>query len=307
MGAPPATFVKRRWSRRFLLGAGLLAAAYAASAAYCVRRGYRECHPPRSRVSAEQASEAKQRLPDLRDLELTTQEGLRLKAWFVPPRNGNVMVLVTGLGGNRSSLLDEAELFARHGYGSLLLEQRAHGDSEGDTATWGDREADDVVRAVKRAYEEPGVSAVGALGFSVGASVVALAAIQEPRIRVVVLYATWTSLREEVAYKASKRLPHAGYWTRLGYSLAGVNVDRVAPEPQMKRISPRPLLLLSGAMDTDTPPTVMDRIQAASADGTELWRLPGVGHGGYLQASPAEYERRVVGFLDRGFAAGRAH
>jgi hypothetical protein len=27
-----------------------------------------------------------------------------------------------------------------------------------------------------------------------------------------------------------------------------------------------------------------------------------VGHGGYLQADPVAYERRVVGFLDRAFA-----
>lgn len=284
------------------LAGAVVALGLVALAAHYVRRGYQQCHPKRERVSAAQAAQAKQRLPSLTELELRTADDLRLKTWYVAPRNGITIVIVPGLGGNRASLLDEAVLFARHGYGSLLLEPRGHGDSGGSASTWGYLETEDIVRAVKLAYAQPGVVGVGALGLSVGASGVALAAAKDPSIRAVILYATWTSLREEIAYKARNRGKIAAFFITKGYELSGVDVDAVAPEAQLKRISPRPLFLLSGGADEDTPASIMDRIFAASGKPSELWRLPSVGHGGYLQAAPEEYERRVLGLLDRTFA-----
>jgi len=287
-----------------ILGAGALfgALGFCVFSGHYLKVGYQQCHPPRSAVTAEETERAQRLLPGLRELTYQTADSLTLRSWYAPPKNGSVMVIVTGLGGNRASLLDEAALFARHGYGVLLLDARAHGDSQGNTATWGYLEADDVVRAVDLAYAQPNVEKVGALGFSVGGSAVALAAIRSPKIRVVVLYATWTSLREELAYKApSGRLSE--FWIRKGYELSGVNIDAVAPGPEMHRLAPRPLFMLSGSDDTDTPPDEMDRLFALCAEPKELWHLSGVGHGGYFQAQPEEYERRVVGFLDRAFGA----
>lgn len=279
-------------------GAAILTVAALVFAAHYVRRGYQQCHPARVRVSDAEAQRAKLGFSKLSEMELQTADGMRLKTWYVPPRNGAAIVLVPGLGGNRASLLEEALLFDRHGYGVLLLEPRAHGDSGGTTATWGHLEADDVVRAVQLAYAQPGVSSVGALGFSVGASAVALAAVREPSIHAVILYATWTSLREEIAYKARRRGRLAAFFITKGYELSGVDVDAVSPVVQLHRISPRPVLLLSGGLDTDTPPSVMDRVMGACGEPSELWKLPSAGHGGYLQAAPEEYERRVMGFWE---------
>jgi len=296
--------LRRLASPSGLLGAGALLGAlgFCAFSARHLRFGYKQCHPTRQAITVDDTKRARQLLPGLQDLSFQTADGLTLRSWYAPPKNGAVMVLLTGLGGNRASLLDEAAVFARHGYGVLLLDGRAHGDSQGDTATWGYLEADDVVRAANLAYAQPGVAQVGALGFSVGGSAVALAAIREPKIRVIVLYATWTSLREELAHKAPGGAVSA-YWIRKGFELAGVKLDAVAPGPAMKDLAPRPLLMLSGGQDTDTPPAAMDRLFAASAEPKEIWHIPEVGHGGYFQAEPAEYERRVVGFLDRAFAS----
>jgi len=291
-----------------LLAAGALLATlgFCAFSADYLRLGYKQCHPPRHAVTADDTKRARQLLPGLQDLSFQTADGLSLRSWYAPPQNGAVMVLLTGLGGNRASLLDEAAVFVRHGYGALLLDGRAHGDSQGNTATWGYLEADDVVRAVSLAYAQPGVKQVGALGFSVGGSAVALAAIREPKIRVIVLYATWTSLREELLHKApAGRL--SAYWVAKGFELSGVKIDAIQPGPNMFRLAPRPLLLLSGGQDSDTPPAAMDRLFAYSAQPKQIWHIPGVGHGGYFQAEPDEYERRVVGFLNHAFGGTTTH
>ncbi len=296
---------KPAWFRPVLSIRGcvsILSVAFFAFAAHHCHRGYQQCRPARLRATAEEASRAKLLFPSLTELVVQSADNLGLKAWYVAPRNGACIVLVPGLGGNRASMLDEAEVFARHGYGALLLEPRAHGDSGGSTATWGTLEADDVIRAVKLAYAQTGVTSVGALGFSVGASAVALAAARDPSIRAVVLYATWTSLREEILHKTPHHWRLSALFTAWGYELAGAHLDSIVPERELKRVSPRPILLLSGGRDEDTPPAIMDRVLAACGSPSELWRLPSVGHGGYLQAGPDEYERRVVGFWDRAFA-----
>lgn len=288
---------------RLLLGVGLASGALVpvAEAARYVNHGYQRCHPVRSSLTAADQERAVRLLPGLTELTFPVADGSHLHAWYTPPKNGNVMVMVTGLGGNRASLLDEAAVFARHGYGSLLLDERAHGDSDGNVATWGDLESSDVSRAVAEAYAQPGVTGVGALGFSVGGSAVALAAARDPRIQVVVLYATWTSLREEILFKDDDR-SMAAFFTALGYRISGVHVDDVHPETLIARIAPRPLLMVSGGEDSDTPPWVMERLFAAGKSPKELWRVPNAGHGGYFRAAPETYEQRVIGFLDRSFS-----
>ena len=95
----------------------------------------------------------------------------------------------------------------RHGYGALLFDSRAHGESGGTAATWGSLEAGDVAEATRFVRAQPGVTSIAVLGFSVGASAVSRAAADDSTIGAVILYATWTSLRDEIAYKARR-----GHW-----------------------------------------------------------------------------------------------
>lgn len=261
--------------------------------------GYRQCHPARTRVSEVERAEGKSALPGLSDVSFETKDGVTLRGWFVPPKNGVVVVLVHGLGGNRASLLPDAEVMVRHGYGIMLYDSRAHGESGGDVATWGSTEAKDIADTARFVRSHSGGARVVLLGFSVGASAVTRAAADDPEVAAVILYATWPSLRAEMAYKSRR-----GGWlgtqlTLLAMWVYGSDIDQIRPELDMVRIAPRPVLMLSGGVDSDTPPWAMDRMFAVTSLPKQFWREPEVGHGGYLQAEPLEYERRVIGFLDR--------
>jgi pimeloyl-ACP methyl ester carboxylesterase len=138
----------------------------------------------------------------------------------------------------------------------------------------------------------------------VGASAVARAAANDASVAAVVLYATWPSLREETSYKE----PHGRWATELallGFRASGVAIDEIRPEADLARISPRPLLFVAGGRDSDTPLPIMARMYAAAGANKEWWLVPEAEHGGCFAAEPAEYERRVVGFLDRALAAPR--
>src|SRR5512136_1401988 len=48
---------------------------------------------------------------------LTSEDGLKLAAWYVPSRNRAAVILQHGIFVNRSSMLGPAAMLARHGYG----------------------------------------------------------------------------------------------------------------------------------------------------------------------------------------------
>jgi hypothetical protein len=64
-------------------------------------------------------------------------------------------------------------------------------------------------------------------------------------------------------------------------------------------IAPRATFFVYGEegqpQEIDLNPTYHD----AAGEPTELWEVPGSGHIDGLDAQPEEYERRVIGFLDR--------
>jgi pimeloyl-ACP methyl ester carboxylesterase len=287
------------------IAVALLALTAAGAVAICFhyfRYGYRQCHPARTLVTSAERDEARLALPGFDQVSFIGDGGVKLVGWLTPPKNGSVVVLVHGLGGNRASLLPEAMILARHGYGSLLFDSRAHGESGGDTATWGFRESYDVREAITFALAQPGVARIAVLGFSVGASAVSRAAAEDPRVRAIILHATWTSLREENAFKTKKRGSVGRVPALWGYRWSGVDVNAVSPIDDVPRFAPRPLLMIAAMDDEDTPPAVMDRLFAAAHEPKEIWHEPGVGHGGYVAGAPDEYERRVIGFLSRALA-----
>src|SRR5437868_1998638 len=98
---------------------GLLLAPVARAALYSERL----FHYPHPRAEWPRA------LPPAQGARFTTRDGLRLAGWFVPPRNGATVVLVHGLGQGRQGLLPEAGVLLEAGYGVLLFDLRAHGES----------------------------------------------------------------------------------------------------------------------------------------------------------------------------------
>jgi pimeloyl-ACP methyl ester carboxylesterase len=284
---------------RFAMLAIALVGALALFTLRYVWFGWRQCHPWRSLVTKEQRSQAKLALPTLEEVEFKGEGGVPLRGWFVPPQSGALVILVTGLTGNRASLWPEAQLMVRAGYGVFSWDARASGESGGNVATWGMLEALDIAQAIAFARARPEVKRIALLGFSVGASAVTRAAANDPSISPVVLYATWPNLRDEMRYKTSKGGPLAASAALLGFRLSGTDIDAICPENDMKRIAPRPVLFVSGLEDSDTPPEIMDRMFELTAPPKQIWKVPHVGHGGYEEADPAAYEQHVLGFLDQ--------
>ena len=103
---------------------------------------------------------------------LKTNDGLKLEAWYIPVDSARGTVcLFHGHGGTKSGVYVESEAFRKMGYNTLLLDFRAHGNSEGNTCTIGYDESEDV----KLAYDfikNKGEQHIILWGISMGAAAV---------------------------------------------------------------------------------------------------------------------------------------
>lgn len=235
------------------------------------------------------------------DVTYSGHDGLTLRAWYVPPRNGIVIILLPGLGGGRDGMLREGAILARHGYGLFLTETRSCARNDGQS-TLGYLEARDLGEAVTWVLDQPGVARVGVLGFSMGGVAAILGAAEDTRIEAVVAEGGFYDLAADITNEGS-----GPWWERTFYQAilfffrheAGVDARAVSPISVIGRISPRPLLLIYG--DREVAETRPQEQLARAGEPKDLWIVPNCGHGQYLNVAAREWERRVVAFFDAAF------
>jgi len=287
--------------------------AFAGSAIVGEMLGRGVLHPmvrqltPSSVQSSEQVLRTAGAIPE--DIAVTAPDGVLLRGWKVrsPRANGAWVLLFHGVSDNRTGMTGQAALLLRHGYSVLMMDARAHGDSGGSMATFGWIERRDtraIIDALS-AVETP--RNVFAQGSSMGAAIALQSAAVEPRIAGVVAESSFSDLRE-VTYDYAglhwspllgKTLFRPGTWTVISTAQkeGGFSVDEVSPEKSV-RARPFPILLICDQSDQIIPCRHTRRIFGAAAGPKEIWEVPGAGHASAIGAEPAEYERRVIAFLD---------
>lgn len=109
---------------------------------------------------------------ELQDVSVSASDGAVLKGWYVHPRiyNGNAVVLLHGITDNREGVAGYGRLLLQHGYPILLPDARRHGESGGELATYGVKEADDIHRWVSWVYQHDPPQCIYGFGESYGAA-----------------------------------------------------------------------------------------------------------------------------------------
>jgi fermentation-respiration switch protein FrsA (DUF1100 family) len=239
---------------------------------------------------------------EYRDVTFVTSDGVTLRGWYLPSQNGAAIILGHGFGSRRR--LKPALLLARHGYGVLTFDWRAHGQSEGEMSTLGYYEMRDVEAALAWLQAQPDIDAgrIGMLGESMGAVTAIRAAARLPAIRAVVVECPYADLEESIgnvwAGTGLPAFPMVPLQIVFGEWASGLDLDDMQPLADVARISPRPILIMTGGQDPITGPDAGQRYYAAAVEPKELWFEPELAHLEFLTTFPEEYERRVVGFFD---------
>jgi MYXO-CTERM domain-containing protein len=279
-----------RYGRRALFGAGAVVVAGAFLFPFSV--GYVVTHASRATVPAADLG------APFEEVAFTTNDGLRLKGWYIRSRNGAAVISFPG----RASSQKRAKLLARHGYGVLVFDRRGEGESEGDPNLFGWEGERDVHAAVEFLRNRPEVDPdrIGGIGLSVGGEMMIEAAAESEALRAIVSEgASARSVRDIVANPGTT-------WSEvLGNGVATLSTSIFSndlPPADLKSLVPKisgAVLFVYGENGQPAEEPANRAFYAVAHEPKELWEVPGSGHIGGTEARPREYERRVVAFFDR--------
>ncbi len=166
------------------------------------------------------------------EIELKTNDDIKLAAWYTPPQNGSVILVAHGYNANRPE--DIYTMFAKHGYGVLAWDFRAHGQSGGDTCSLGYYEQLDVEAALNYALAQPEVEHIGAWGGSMGAATVILTAAKRPEIEAVVSDSAYPSLEDVMRLNTPIKIMQP-FVLFFAERLSRAELDQVRPWTRSRR------------------------------------------------------------------------
>jgi uncharacterized protein len=279
-----------RYGRRALIGVGAVVVAGVFLFPFSI--GYIVTHASRATVPAADLG------APFEEVEFTTNDGLRLKGWYIRSRNGAAVISFPG----RASSQKRAKLLARHGYGVLVFDRRGEGESEGDPNLFGWEGERDVHAAVEFLRNRPEVDPdrIGGIGLSVGGEMMIEAAAESDALRAIVSEgASARSVRDIVANPGTT-------WSEvLGNGVATLATSlfsNALPPADLKSLVPKisgAVLFVYGENGQPAEEPANRAFYAVAHEPRELWEVPGSGHIGGTEARPREYEQRVVAFFDR--------
>jgi fermentation-respiration switch protein FrsA (DUF1100 family) len=236
------------------------------------------------------------------EITLTTADGLRLSAWWLPRPDSQRVVI--GLGGHRSpkaDLLGIGSGLWRAGNNVLLFDWRSRGQSDVAQHSLAYYELRDAEAALAYVFNRVPEAQLGLIGFSMGASVALLLAAREPRVAAVVADSPFTGIAEVVAHGAAQlRLPAqlvVPMADRLTGWRYGYRFGAVRPIEAIAALSPRPLLLIHGAADSLIPVSHAHELFAAAHEPKQRWIVEGAEHCGAYFTDRSGYVARTAEFF----------
>jgi fermentation-respiration switch protein FrsA (DUF1100 family) len=220
----------------------------------------------------------------VREVWLTTADGLSLMSWYLPPREGRPVILYFhGNGGNIGYRADRLQRLGGEGYGVLLVGYRGYGGNPGSPSEAG------LYADAQTARDFLGREGIvgGRLvlyGESLGSGVAVHMAAQRP-VAAVILESPYTSVAALAQYHYPYIPASRLIWDRFD-SLSRIGAVKA------------PLLILEGGRDAIVPPRFSQALFDAAPEPKESWLAPDAGHVnldrfGGLDAAVSFIERRL--------------
>ena len=219
------------------------------------------------------------------DVTLTTADGLRLRAWHVPPRrpSGAAVLVLPGNAGNRSYRAPLAATLADQGFAVLLLDYRGYGGNPGRPSERGLHLDAGAGRAYLEARGDVDPDRIAYYGESLGAGVAIELALEVPPAALV-LRSPFPSLVEV---------------GRLHYPYLPVRMllrDRFAGGSRIGAVD-APVLVVAGGADRIVPVEMSRAVAEACDPPARLLVIPGADHNDPVLLAGDQVTAEVTAFL----------
>jgi pimeloyl-ACP methyl ester carboxylesterase len=251
---------------------------------------------------------------EVQEVTFAGGDGLKMAGWKAPSQNGATIILLHGYGGNRTAMLWHAQRLVEAGYGVLLYDERASGESEGTRRSYGWEDPPDVqgaIRFIKSASSQT-EERVGIAGCSMGAQIALHSAAYYPELEAVWVDGPPTLRARDLPPPQD---PIMALLVLGNYSLDWVyeiGLDIEPPKPMIDligTISPRPIMLVGGGQPRpligSEGETMVPRYAAYAGSNAQTWVIPEAHHCDGPARRPEEYAKRMVEFFDTAFGIKR--
>ena len=236
------------------------------------------------------------------EVEIRTEDGFRLTAWWMP--NGQKerppVVILHGLGASKAHMIDYILLAQEQGNPTLAIDFRGHGGSDPSLTSIGFYESRDALAAMQFVRDR-GAGDPVLWGTSMGAVTALLAAAQDGDAAGVIADAPFDTYRNTLLHHAKlfyglSEFPLITLAMPMIESRARFRVEEVDCLRAAEKIR-SPMLVLAGEADVRMPPEMGRTIYERAAGPKEFWVIPGEGHEN--RAFGQEFRDKVAGFLGR--------
>jgi pimeloyl-ACP methyl ester carboxylesterase len=267
---------------------------------------------------------------DAEDVRFPTTCGLMLSGCYLhtsAERRQGVILFGIEFGSNRWSCVPYCKFLLEQGFDVFAFESRGQGDSDlqpgYDPLQWvTDYEVEDVEAALRylKGRADADTRGVGLFGISKGGSAGVIAAAQDPYIRCFVTDGIFATRNTMIPYMRKwVAIVSTRYWLQRVLPewyyglLADAGLRRVARETgcrypplehALRRLAPRPLLMIHGKGDTYIKPQMARGLFAMAKSPKEMWIVPGAKHNQALHVAGEEYRQRVLAFFQTHLADG---
>lgn len=236
------------------------------------------------------------------DVELRTEDGLRLSAWWMPsgkPGRAPVVIL-HGLGASKAHMIDYILFAQEQGNPTLAIDFRGHGGSDPSLTSIGfyeSRDAETAMQFVRRR----GAGDPVLWGTSMGAVSALLAAAKDGSAAGVIADAPFDTYRSTVLHHAKLMYGLSEYpfvalafpmiESRARFRIAEVDCLQAAGQIHA------PMLVLAGEKDERMPIPVVRSVYDRATGPKEFWVIPGEGHEN--RGFGLEFRKKISDFLGR--------
>jgi fermentation-respiration switch protein FrsA (DUF1100 family) len=231
---------------------------------------------------------------------LTSTDGTRLSAWFLPAQGvpKGTLLFLHGNAENISTHFHNVLWLPKLGYSVLALDYRGYGTSEGLPTLAGAQEDIDAAFRHLLTRKEVDPKRIAIFGQSLGGALAiyySAHSAYKQDIKAVVVDSAFSDYRRI----ASENLAaHAITWAFQCAPWLLIDND-YSPEDSIAEISPIPLLIIHGGMDNVVPEQHAERLFSLAKEPKELLVAPTAGH---IQAvALPEVRQKILEFLEQAF------
>jgi len=234
------------------------------------------------------------------NIEFKTIDNHTVSAWILKKNSQRIIILLSGIQGNRLSQISRAEFYLKMGFSVFMPDLRGSGKTKGKMISFGWHERKDLSSCVVGLHQM-GYTNVSVDGHSLGAATAVYSLLENVDFEFIILESCYDNITNAFKNRVNKyHLPYflfrpIEYFTQF---LIGVSKNDLAPEKIIKNVK-CPILFLAGDSEIQIPIVETETLfKNCNSKLKKIHFFKGAKHEDFHKKFKTEFEMTVTNFVD---------